>query len=69
MHGESNSVLIVGPRGAGKTMVRCAFWVRALVGSASNIQLFMSAAAEMCAQRSAAGQRGPEKPAAGSPER
>lgn len=69
VHGESNSVLIVGPRGAGKTMVRYAFWVRALARSAPNIQLFMSAAAEMCAQRSAAGPRGPEKPAAGSPER
>lgn len=69
MHGESNSVLVVGPRGAGKTMVRYAFWVRALASRASNIQLFMSAAAEVCAERAAAGQRGPEKPAAGSPER
>lgn len=26
VHGESNSVLIVGPRGAGKTTVRVFFW-------------------------------------------
>ncbi|CAF90834.1 unnamed protein product, partial [Tetraodon nigroviridis] len=27
VHGESNSVLLVGPRGAGKTTVRAAFWL------------------------------------------
>lgn len=41
VHGESNSVLIVGPRGAGKTMVRYAFWVRALARSASIIFSFL----------------------------
>lgn len=69
VHGESNSVLIVGPRGAGKSTVSV-FSAAAASHKRNGVTLCLcSAAAQVCAAGPAGGGGGADQPAAGSPQR
>lgn len=73
VHGESNSVLIVGPRGAGKSTVSserrmgCGGGKRPAGGGVS-FRVCHSAAAKVCVEGLAGGKGGADQPVAGLPQ-